>query len=91
MGEKFLNFLEAAGENAAFAAELPRFVEEVKRIFEPAEIRVPGWGSPRRALGHVCGNEAYEKMRQAGAIAENPVEWAEQILLLERAKTLFLS
>jgi hypothetical protein len=30
-------------------------------------------------------------MREAGAIDEDPVEWAEDILLIERAKTLLLA
>jgi NAD(P)H-flavin reductase len=38
IGEKFLNFLEAAEQDAAFACEVPRFVEEIKQIFDRAEI-----------------------------------------------------
>lgn len=34
IGEKFLNFLEAAEGNAGMRAEIPAFVAEVKRIFE---------------------------------------------------------
>jgi len=34
IGDKFLNFLEAAEENAAFRAEIPDFVAEIKTIFE---------------------------------------------------------
>jgi hypothetical protein len=30
-------------------------------------------------------------MRAAGAVREDPVEWAEQILLLERTRALLLS
>jgi hypothetical protein len=30
-------------------------------------------------------------MREAGAIDEDPVEWAEDILLIERAKELLLA
>jgi len=43
------------------------------------------------ALGHVSSDEAYEEMREAGAIDENPVEWAERIFLIKRAKTLLLA
>jgi len=39
VGEKFLNFLEAAEENAVFRAEIPAFVAEIKRIFEPWQLR----------------------------------------------------
>jgi hypothetical protein len=37
--EKFLNFLEAAETNAAFRAEIPAFVAEIKTIFEPWQLR----------------------------------------------------
>ena len=32
--EKFINFLEAAEDDADFRAEIPAFVEEIKSIFE---------------------------------------------------------
>ena len=35
VGEKFINFLEAAETNADFRAEIPMFVAEIKTIFEP--------------------------------------------------------
>ena len=34
IGDKFLNFLEAAEDNSAFRAEIPAFVAEIKTIFE---------------------------------------------------------
>ena len=34
IGEKFLNFLEAADDDAEFQAELPAFATEIKSIFE---------------------------------------------------------
>jgi hypothetical protein len=34
VGEKFLNYLEAADRHADYRAELPAFVAEIKRIFE---------------------------------------------------------
>ena len=37
--EKFIDFLEAAEENAAFRAEIPAFVAEIKTIFEPWRLR----------------------------------------------------
>ena len=39
IGEKFLKFLQAADQDPAFADELPRFVEEIKGIFDYEEIR----------------------------------------------------
>ena len=38
VGEKFLNFLEAAEEDTTFQAELPAFVAEIKSLFEPWQI-----------------------------------------------------
>ena len=34
IGEKFINFLDAAETNADFRAEIPAFVAEIKTIFE---------------------------------------------------------
>ena len=38
VGEKFLNYLEAAENDATFLAEVPSFVAEIKRIFEPWQL-----------------------------------------------------
>ena len=38
VGEKSINFVEAASDNRAFAQELPRFISEVRRMFTPEEI-----------------------------------------------------
>ena len=38
IGEKFLNFLEASDDAPRFRAEIPGFVDEVKRIFEPWQV-----------------------------------------------------
>jgi hypothetical protein len=40
VGEKLMNFADAADEHPAFARELPRFVSEVRRMFSDDEIRV---------------------------------------------------
>lgn len=92
IGEKLLDFLRAADQDPAFAAELPRFVEEINRIFDRAELQTY-LDNVRRVgpLGHVCSEEAYEEMREAGAVPEDPVWWAEDILLIERAKALLLA
>ena len=38
IGEKFINFLQAADDDAGFRAEIPVFVAEIKTIFEPWEL-----------------------------------------------------
>src|SRR5437773_6942326 len=91
VGEKLLDFLQAADQDQAFARELPRFVDEIKRIFDRTQVQTYLDGVQRvGSLGHVCSDEAYEAMREAGAIPEDPVSWAEEILLIERAKDLLL-
>ncbi len=91
IGEKLLNFLRAANDDAAFAGEVPSFVAEIRDIFDRDEIRTYLDTVQRvGALGHVATDEAYEDMREAGAIDEDPVEWAEDILLIERVKELLL-
>ena len=38
VGEKFLNYLEAAETDSTFQAELPAFVAEIKHLFEPWQL-----------------------------------------------------
>lgn len=91
IGAKLLNFLRAAKDDEAFAGEVPSFVTEIREIFDRDEIRAYLDTVQRvGALGHVATDEAYDEMREAGAIDEDPVEWAEDILLIERAKELLL-
>ena len=39
IGEKFLNFLQAAEYRPNLQAEIPAFVAEIKKIFEPWQLR----------------------------------------------------
>ena len=39
VGEKLMNFAEAASSHRAFAQELPGFISEVRRLFTADEIR----------------------------------------------------
>lgn len=38
IGEKFINFLDAADDDAEFRVEIPAFVAEIKSIFEPWQL-----------------------------------------------------
>ncbi len=89
IGEKLVNFVRASDTHPEFAVELPHFVAEVKRIFEPHELR-DYLENVRRigAMGHVATDEEFEFMRKAGAFAENPVRGAEDVLILERIKEM---
>jgi hypothetical protein len=91
IGEKLLNFLRAAKDDAAFVGEVPSFVAGIKEIFDREEVQTYLDTVQRvGALGHVATDDVYEEMRVAGAIDEDPVWWAEDILLNERAKELLL-
>ena len=86
---KVKHFLNASQTHLKFAAELPMFVAEIKRIFEPQEIvaflddlqagLVP---DPSKIFnGHEDGDE----------LDENEVIYdADKILLIENAKALLL-
>jgi hypothetical protein len=43
------------------------------------------------ALGHVCTDEEFEEFLAAGALEEDPVQGAEDVLLVERIKGLLLA
>ena len=38
VGEKLINFAEAASRHRDFAQELPRFISKVRRMFTPEEM-----------------------------------------------------
>ena len=91
LGEKMLNFLRASNTHPDFAAELPGFVGEIKTIFEQYELQAYLTNVRRLgALGHVMGDEEFNEFRAAGAVAEDIVTAAEDVLYVERMKTLLL-
>jgi hypothetical protein len=90
VGEKFLNFLEAAETDAGFRAEIPSFVAEIKTIFdrwklaeylEVARLREPF--DPD--LHDDEDPEDVEMYRQ-----EDVRRSANELLLVERAKEWLL-
>ena len=46
IGDKFINFLEAADDHVSFRAEIPAFVAEIKSIFERWHNWLLIWKSP---------------------------------------------
>lgn len=63
-----MNFVRASDSRSEFAAELPSFVAEVKRIFGPNEIREYPENVRRiGAMGHVATDEEFKLLREAGA------------------------
>jgi hypothetical protein len=92
VGEKFMNYLQAAEKDAEFRAELPAFVAEIKTIFEPWQIaeylEKAGWTEPfDPSIYEEEGEdpEFIEMERKA-----NLRRAANELLLLERAKEWLL-
>ena len=91
IGEKLINFVQEADRDPEFAEELPKFIDEIKAIFQPWEIKeylegVEMVGAP----GHVCTDEQYETLRSSGALPDDPVGEAEDIIQVERIEKLLL-
>ena len=91
VGEKLLNFVRAAEEDKAFAAELPSFVARVRELFAPHELR-EYLDSVRRigAMGHVMDDETHALARAAGMFSENVVRAAEDVQRMGRIRELLL-
>src|SRR5262245_5277541 len=88
VGEKFMNYLQAAETDAGFRAELPAFVAEIKSIFEPWQLaeylEKAGWTEPfDPTIFEEEGDdpEVVEAERQ-----DNLRRVANELLLIERAK-----
>jgi hypothetical protein len=92
IGEKFLNYLDAAEKDAEFRAELPAFVAEIKKIFEPWQIaeylEKAGWTEPFDPSIYEEEGESPEFIEAARK--ENIRRVAKEMLLIERAKEWLL-
>jgi hypothetical protein len=55
VGEKFLNYLEAAEKDSTFQAGVPAFVAEIKRLFEPWRLAECLEKAPRHQLSFGSG------------------------------------
>jgi hypothetical protein len=91
IGEKFLNHIRAADSDPSWAARLPLFATEIKRIFTTEELNVYFATTSRvGSVGHVATDEQYQAMRDAGALGEDVVSGAADAILFERARALLL-
>ena len=71
------------------AGEWPKFAAEIRRIFTDDELQAYFATATRIGVtGHVCTEEQYETMRDAGAFDEDVVTGAADVLLFERARAL---
>ena len=89
IGEKFMNFVEAAGAHPEFAKELPEFAARIQEIFSKDEIRD---FLAAMEIAQAQGDEDLdvETLEEAGDQPDDVVRGASEILLLERAKELLL-
>lgn len=94
VGEKFMNYLDAAERDPEFRAELPAFVAEIKTIFEPWQLaeylEKAGWTKPFDPSLYDEDDEDYDPEFIEMERKDNIREVAKEILLLERAKEWLL-
>ena len=90
IGEKFLNFLEAAENDADFQAELPAFVAEIKTIFEPWQLveylETARQTEPFDPDIYEGEDDEFSEMERQDDLRES----AAVLLLVERAKAWLL-
>jgi hypothetical protein len=91
VGEKLLNYIRAADSDPSWEANVPKFAAEIRQIFTDEELKAYFGTATRIGVsGHVCTDEQYETMRDAGAFHENVVTGAADAILFERARALLL-
>lgn len=92
IGEKLMNFVQAADEREDFAGELPRFIAEIRSIFHPSLLKNYFEHVQRLGpLGHVLTKEEHDFMRKAGAVEEGILDIANDVVALKRIKDMLLS
>lgn len=91
IGEKFLNFLEAAETDREWRDAVPVFAAEIRAMFEPWQL-AEYLNIPRRlgVLGHTADDEGHRLLREALDESEKAREDARNLTLLEWAKELLL-
>lgn len=91
VGEKFLNYLQVAEQDAEFRAELPAFVAEIKAIFEPRQLaeylEKAGWTEPFDPSDYEGEDPESIEMEYK----DNLRCAANELLLIERAKEWLLA
>jgi hypothetical protein len=91
VGEKFLNYMRVSDSDPSWAAKLPLFAAEIRRIFTNEELRQYFATTTRvGALAHAATQEQYDTMRDAGAFDDDAVTGAAEAILFERAREMLL-
>ena len=73
VGEKLINFADAASRHRDFAQELPRFISEVRRMFTPAEI-----GAQLTRIEREQNQEDEDVLDEDDPLDEDPASIAER-------------
>lgn len=94
IGEKLFTFLMASEQDAEFAAEVPAFVNEIRRIFTPEEIRT--YLDHLERMKFLAPPDPVMDIDDPDEIEdepwlENPVIGAEELLRFSRGRQLLLS
>jgi hypothetical protein len=91
IGEKFLNFLEAAEHDAEFCAEISAFVAEIKSIFGRWQVE-DFFTHPRHlgSIGHFLDDQAHAAFQAVADPAHNFQEGPQRLTLLEWATEFLL-
>jgi hypothetical protein len=74
VGEKLVNFANAASGHPDFARELPRFVSEVRRMFTPEEI-----GTHLAEIERAQDEKDVDALDEGDPLRENPAVAAERV------------
>ena len=94
VGEKLMNYLQAAEKDAEFRAELPAFVAEIKTIFERWQLaeylEKAGWTEPFDPSLYDEDDEDYDPEFIEMERKDNLRRAANELLLIERAKEWLL-
>ncbi len=91
LGEKLLNFIRASDADPLWAAKLSLFAAEIRRIFTHEELHAYFATATRvGAAAHVCTDDQYQTMRDAGAFGKDVLTGASDAILFERARELLL-
>jgi hypothetical protein len=92
IGEKLVELLRMAERAPEWREQLPMFVSEIKRLFSAEEIR--GYLDGVRRVGplaHLLSDDEFEEFRAAGAVEDDPVGGAEDVVRVGRARRLLLA
>jgi phosphopantothenate synthetase len=87
VGEKLINFANAASNHPDFARALPQFVSEVRRMFSPDEM-TEHLAQIERAFNENAQNEDDDVLEEDDPLRESPAAAAQRIRRFTLVKEL---